>query len=181
MGIKSPLRSAQYRYRGIYAVLLPIVHQERETITSYYYAGGGTHQMRHGQSYYYVFGDQFGQHHDGCRARYRKNNQPSALSPLGTTRYSTGEQATDYGYTGQMKVDNIYYYNARWYDPAIGRFMQADTIVPLHQGTVLTDMLTSTNNPMIYTDPRHFLWLIVAVVVFAITNLTSDVPNSRIN
>jgi hypothetical protein len=30
-----------------------------------------------------------------------------------------------------MKEGDIYYYGARYYDPAIGRFMQADTIVPL--------------------------------------------------
>jgi len=35
---------------------------------------------------------------------------------------------TDYGYTGQMREGDIYFYNARWYDPVIGRFMQADTI-----------------------------------------------------
>ena len=55
--------------------------------------------------------------------------------PWGTTRYIQGTSPTDYGYTGQMKEGDIYFYNARWYDPQLGRFMQADTIVPTVQGT----------------------------------------------
>jgi RHS repeat-associated protein len=56
--------------------------------------------------------------------------------------------------------DNLYYYNARWYDPAIGRFMQADTIVPSQQGTQAFDRYAYVNNnPLIYTDPSgHRLW-----------------------
>lgn len=74
--------------------------------------------------------------------------------PWGTTRYSAGNQHTDYAYTGQMQVDDIYYYNARWYDPAIGRFMQADTIVPSHQGTQGFDRYAYVNNnPINGTDP----------------------------
>jgi RHS repeat-associated protein len=62
---------------------------------------------------------------------------------------------TDYGYTGQMKEGDIYYYGARWYDPAIGRFMQADTIVPMaSQGTQAFDRYAYVNNnPLRYTDP----------------------------
>mgnify|MGYP002622213303 FL=1 len=35
-------------------------------------------------------------------------------------------------YTGQILDDEtgLYYYNARYYDPELGRFIQADTIVP---------------------------------------------------
>ncbi len=39
---------------------------------------------------------------------------------------------TDYLYTGQREESEVglYYYVARWYDPAIGRFIQADSVVP---------------------------------------------------
>ncbi|MGI5985443.1 MAG: RHS repeat-associated core domain-containing protein [Oscillospiraceae bacterium] len=121
---------------------------------SYYYADGERIAMRHGQSYYYVFGDHLGsttsivERNTGRRVNYQ------LYHPWGTTRYSSGEQATDYGYTGQMQVDDIYYYNARWYDPTLGRFMQADTIVPPHQGTQGFDRYAYVNNnPMRYTDP----------------------------
>lgn len=53
-----------------------------------------------------------------------------------------------------MREGDIYYYNARWYDPAIGRFMQADTIVPLQvQGTQAFDRYAYVNNnPLKYID-----------------------------
>ena len=44
------------------------------------------------------------------------------------------------------------FYNARWYDPALGRFAQADSIVPPGvQG--LDRYAYVNNNPMLYTDP----------------------------
>ena len=44
------------------------------------------------------------------------------------------------------------YYNARWYDPALGRFAQADSIVP--GGVQGLDRYSYVNNnPMRYTDP----------------------------
>ncbi len=53
-----------------------------------------------------------------------------------------------------MKEGDIYFYNARWYDPQLGRFMQADTIVPTVQGTQGFDRYAYVNNsPMRYTDP----------------------------
>jgi hypothetical protein len=44
------------------------------------------------------------------------------------------------------------FYNARWYDPALGRFAQADTVVP---GGVqgLDRYAYANNNPLFYTDP----------------------------
>ena len=50
----------------------------------------------------------------------------------GETRYTSGVTPTDYQYTGQRNEAGIglYYYNARWVDVSLGRFVQADTIVP---------------------------------------------------
>ncbi len=49
----------------------------------------------------------------------------------------------------------LYYYGARWYDPALGRFVQADTIVPeASQGSQAWDRYAYVNNnPLRYTDP----------------------------
>jgi RHS repeat-associated protein len=50
--------------------------------------------------------------------------------------------ATDKKFTGQELDDTgLYYYNARYYDPTIGRFISADTVIP------------SPANPLKYTDP----------------------------
>ena len=74
--------------------------------------------------------------------------------PWGTTRYENGDDITEYGYTGQMHEGDIYFYYARWYDPTIGRFMQADIIVPSPQGIQGFDRYAYVNNnPMRYTDP----------------------------
>lgn len=81
----------------------------------------------------------------------------------GETRYSAGTLGTDYQYTGQRKVEDIglYFYNARWYDPALGRFAQADTIIP-PGGQGLDRYAAMNNNPVKYVDPSgHFaesLW-----------------------
>jgi RHS repeat-associated protein len=51
----------------------------------------------------------------------------------------------------------LMYYNARWYDPALGRMAQADTIVP--GGVQGYDRYAYVNNdPIRYTDPTgHYL------------------------
>ena len=63
---------------------------------------------------------------------------------------------TDYRYTGQREEDGIglYYYDARWYDPVLGRFIQPDTIVP-QPGRVeaLNRYSYVYNNPLKYVDP----------------------------
>jgi len=45
------------------------------------------------------------------------------------------------------------FYNARWYDPSLGRFTQADTIIPESQGVQAWDRYAFVNNnPVRYTD-----------------------------
>jgi len=77
-------------------------------------------------------------------------------SAFGETRYQNGTLTTDYLYTGQRQETEIglYYYVARWYDPAIGRFVQADSIVPDPSSALGFDRYAYTNNnPVKYTDP----------------------------
>ena len=48
----------------------------------------------------------------------------------------------------------LLFYNARWYDPALGRFVQADTIIPGVGNPQAFDRYAYTlNNPMKYVDP----------------------------
>lgn len=63
---------------------------------------------------------------------------------------------TDYGYTGQREEAELglYYYVARWYDPALARFTQADTIVPNPGSAKAYDRYAYVNNnPMRFVDP----------------------------
>lgn len=68
---------------------------------------------------------------------------------------SSGLSPTQYQYTGQYSHTadfGLMFYNARWYDPALGRFAQADSIVP--PGVQGVDRYAYVNNnPMRFTDP----------------------------
>jgi RHS repeat-associated protein len=58
------------------------------------------------------------------------------------------DDATDLGSSGF----GLMFYNARWYDPSLGRMAQADTIVP--GGVQGLDRYAYVNNsPIMYTDP----------------------------
>jgi RHS repeat-associated protein len=77
--------------------------------------------------------------------------------PWGTTRYTSGSIPTTFQFTGQRKegLIGLYFYGARWYDPAAGRFTQPDTVIPeQEQGVQAYDRYAYTsNNPVRYTDP----------------------------
>ena len=74
---------------------------------------------------------------------------------FGETRYAKNNTPTDYRYTGQLQQAEIglYYYGARWYDPMLGRFAQADTIVPEAGNPQAFDRYAYVNNsPLNHTD-----------------------------
>ena len=59
-------------------------------------------------------------------------------------------------YTGQREESllGLYFYNARWYDSKLGRFIQADTIIPEPGNPMAWDRYAYTiNNPVNYIDP----------------------------
>ncbi|HQI84911.1 MAG TPA: RHS repeat-associated core domain-containing protein [Anaerolineae bacterium] len=77
--------------------------------------------------------------------------------PYGETR--SGTIATDRRYTGQRQEIGLglYDYNARYYDPALSRFIQADTIVPSPANPQsLNRYAYVLNNPLRYTDPSGY-------------------------
>lgn len=75
--------------------------------------------------------------------------------PFGECRNSTGEIGTDKLFTGQRLDDTgLYYYNARYYDPTIGRFISADSIVPdFTNPQSLNRYSYVINNPLSCIDP----------------------------
>jgi RHS repeat-associated protein len=121
--------------------------------TSYYYADGQRIAMKKDGIVSYIYGDQLGSVSAVADADGNLISE-TLYHPWGTARYAQGTSPTDYGYTGQMREGDIYFYNARWYDPQLGCFMQADTFVPTAQGTQAWDRFAYVNNnPVRHTDP----------------------------
>jgi RHS repeat-associated protein len=73
--------------------------------------------------------------------------------PFGETR--SGSVGIDQKFTGQrLDSTGLYYYGARYYDPAIGRFISADTIVPNSANPQSLNRYSyCLNNPLKYVDP----------------------------
>ncbi|MEI2692539.1 MAG: RHS repeat-associated core domain-containing protein [Anaerolineae bacterium] len=77
-------------------------------------------------------------------------------SPWGETRFTTGTTPTTWRFTGQREDATIglYFYNARYLDPQLGRFIQPDTIVPAPGNPQALNRYSYVlNNPLRYTDP----------------------------
>jgi len=76
--------------------------------------------------------------------------------PYGETRFSSqksvdGSQLTERKFTGQISDQDqtgLYYYNARYYNPQIAKFTQADSV-----NDQLNRYAYVGNNPIVFTDP----------------------------
>lgn len=83
--------------------------------------------------------------------------------PFGTIRSQTEESHTSYMFTDQEldNSTNLYNYDARLYDPVIGRFISADTTVQdWYNPQSLNRYSYCLNNPLIYVDPSgHYVWV----------------------
>jgi len=133
---------------------------------SYYFAGSVRIAMRVqvngvGDKVYYLLADHLG----STAITVGENNSKHAelrYAPWGTTRYAWGDTPTDYKYTGQREAAGIglYFYQSRFYDASLGRFAQADKIIPEQsQGVQAWDRYSYVNNnPISKTDPTgHML------------------------
>ena len=126
----------------------------RVQITKYYYHGGQRVALRQGQALYFLHPDHLGSTslttdaagNVVARRRY---------APYGKERWVEGTLPTDFGFTGQRDVPGtgLMYYRARYYDPTLGRFISADTIVPnVANPQSLNRYSYVRNNPLKYTD-----------------------------
>ena len=91
------------------------------------------------QSHYYPYG----------------GNRGSAFSPWTTKRF-TGQ----YHESGLPGGEGLSYYNARWYDAQLGRFVSADTIVPNSADPQhLNRLAYALDNPLRFSDPTgHYVF-----------------------
>jgi len=81
--------------------------------------------------------------------------------PWGESRGTLfGVTPTTYCFTGQTLdsvAGGLYFYNARYYDPALGRFTQADTIVPEPGNPQSLNRYTYVGNrPLGFVDPSGY-------------------------
>jgi RHS repeat-associated protein len=168
-------------------------------ITTFYF--GEEYEQTDGEDVYHLFGRgrvaSF--HLDGTAQFYHSDHlgstsvvtneqgnlvQQIGYYPFGNYLYTNNNQqpVVNYTFTGQEADDEIglYNYNARLYDPVLGRFISADTIVP-EPGNLqaLNRYSYCLNNPLIYIDPsgnwsfRNFLNSIRPIVQVAAVVVSS--------
>jgi RHS repeat-associated protein len=99
--------------------------------TKHYLFGGKLVAMRVNSTVSFFLTDHLG---SVAATLYANGNLRSSLryDPWGKLRWSQNVDPNGYRYTGQRWDDGLglYDYNARYYDPHIGRFISADVIVP---------------------------------------------------
>ncbi len=95
-----------------------------------------------------------------------------------------GSESTGYLFTGQEfdGESGLYYYNARYYNPRLGRFISRDSYLG-QDGSYLSRNRYAYvhNNPLRYTDPSgHFLNILGGALIGAVVNVAIDVGASLI-
>ena len=153
----------------------------------YYYAGGARVAVRTGTSadsvsLKWLLGDHLGSTSitatstgaKGAEVRYK---------PWGENRYTSGTTLTTFRFTGQRQESGIglYFYNARWYDPYLNRWIQPDTIIPNPNNTLDWDRYSYTkNNPIRYNDPTGH-WIESAFDIASIAYDVYDISKNGLN
>ncbi|MBI5934478.1 MAG: RHS repeat-associated core domain-containing protein [Chloroflexi bacterium] len=134
-------------------------------VTKYYFAGATRLAVRTDGTLRFLLGDHLGRRWvelvetSSVTTNASGAKTASALyKAFGETRFTSGTLYTDYKFTGQREesaLGGIYFFQSRWFDPSLGRFMSPDTIVPTStQGTQAWDRYAFVNNnPVRYTDP----------------------------
>ncbi|MBI2867252.1 MAG: hypothetical protein HYX97_02815 [Chloroflexi bacterium] len=162
-------------------VVYPNKYYEKDIVsgeaTTYYYLGSRLMALRKASTLEYIHQD----HLTGTAASTDSSGATVSTIkylPFGATRSSTGTLGTDRKFTGQrLDSGGLYFYGARYYDAAIGRFVSADDVVPDYRDPQSLNRYSYTvNNPLRYTDPtgRHHRDAEVAGAQFVIATLPSS-------
>jgi RHS repeat-associated protein len=100
----------------------------------YYYAGSSRVAMRTGVNgtLNYLLTDHLGSTFITTNSSGTKTGEIRYYA-WGTERYTYGVTPTTFHYTGQRLESalGLYFYGARWYDPVAGRFISADSVIPI--------------------------------------------------
>jgi RHS repeat-associated protein len=99
-------------------------------VKKYYAAGGQRIALRSGGTLHWLLNDHLG----GTAHTLSGTTETGEVRyrAFGVSRFTSGTTPTTYRFTGQREETSLglYYYNARWYDPASGHFLSPDSIVP---------------------------------------------------
>ena len=126
----------------------------RSEKTSYYFAGSERIARKDpdGKKYFYH------SDHLGSNSVITDENgqlvEKTKYTPFGSV--TAGGAKSKYLYTGQEKdvETGLYYYGARYYNPELRRFVQADSILPdVYDPQQLNRYSYVKNNPLKYIDP----------------------------
>ncbi len=130
--------------------------------TKYIFAGDQRIALKQGSTVTYVHPDHLSSSSVLTNGTDGSKNELVTYYPFGQTRTDTDGTGTPlspgfrYKYTDQEFDDTtgLYYYQARYYDPVLGRFVQPDSIIPdLFGPQALNPYSYVLNNPLRYTDP----------------------------
>ncbi len=124
-------------------------------VTKYYYHGGQRIAMRRGDVVYFIHADHLGSTSLTTDLTGTVVAETRYL-PYGEQRWITGTLVTDFTFTGQRAEAGfrLMDYNARYYDPGLGRFVSADPVVPEPGNPQAWNRYSyGLNNPLRYVDP----------------------------
>ncbi len=133
---------------------------QTHTRISYYYFGSLRVGMRQGEvgqgrdSVSWLHADHLGSVSEATTGSGGVSSRQRYF-PYGRVRYRSGSPPTTYSYTGQrLDGTGLLFFQARYYDPTVGHFLSADSIVPDPANPQsLNRYAYVLNNPLKYTDP----------------------------
>ncbi|NSW53384.1 MAG: hypothetical protein HPY85_12840 [Anaerolineae bacterium] len=161
--VKSEMDGVTTYYVGGYYELR-VDENELETEVLYYHGGTGRFAMRTRTALtnelYWIFTD----HLQSSSVILEENGDvysKTSYTAFGEVRKETGTSPTDYTFTGQrsyMDELGLMYYVARWYDPVLAHFCQADSFVPNPGNSASWDRYAYVFfNPILLSDPTGYI------------------------
>ena len=152
---------------GVTTVYVAGIYEYQGGATTKYYEGGGLRRTGYSTNngVFYMLSD----HLKSTSALVARNgvlNVKYFYYPYGARRGVPFNTITAKHFTGQYHEtslpggEGLSFYNARWYDPRLGRFLSADTIVPNPSNPQdLNRLAYVRNNPLRYVDPSgHYIF-----------------------
>ena len=123
------------------------------TAISHYSFGSLRVAVKRGSTLYHLHGDHLGS--TSLTTAGSVVEASRAYYAYGSERAASGDLKTDRTFTGQKRdATGLLYYNARYYDPALGTFISPDSLVPDASRVIdYNRFLYARGNPLKYSDP----------------------------